>query len=32
MTELRRALEKAGVELIPENGRGAGVRMKKPKR
>ncbi|MCA1430210.1 MULTISPECIES: helix-turn-helix transcriptional regulator [Bradyrhizobium] len=26
------ALEKAGVEFIPENGGGAGVRMKKRKR
>jgi len=25
----RKALEKAGVEFIPENGGGAGVRMKK---
>ncbi len=29
LTELRRALEKAGVEFIAENGGGAGVRMKK---
>lgn len=29
LTELRRALEKAGIEFIPENGGGAGVRMKK---
>lgn len=29
---VRAALEKAGVELIPENGGGAGVRMKKRKR
>ncbi|WP_441258973.1 helix-turn-helix domain-containing protein [Bradyrhizobium sp. 521_C7_N1_3] len=29
---LRAALEKAGVEFIPENGGGAGVRMKKRKR
>ena len=28
---LRRALEAAGVEFIPENGSGAGVRMKKGK-
>lgn len=27
--KLRAALEKAGVEFIPENGGGAGVRMKK---
>ncbi|WP_407166603.1 helix-turn-helix domain-containing protein [Bradyrhizobium sp. ORS 111] len=27
-----RALERAGVEFIPENGGGAGVRMKKRKR
>jgi predicted transcriptional regulator len=26
------ALEKAGIEFIPENGGGAGVRMKKRKR
>jgi transcriptional regulator with XRE-family HTH domain len=26
---LRRALEKAGVEFIPENGGGGGVRLKK---
>ena len=30
--ELRRALEKAGVEFIAENGGGAGVRMKRRKR
>jgi transcriptional regulator with XRE-family HTH domain len=29
---VQRALEKAGVELIAENGGGAGVRMKKRKR
>src|ERR1700682_3447156 len=29
IAELRRALEKAGVEFIAENGGGAGVRMKK---
>jgi len=29
ITALRRALEKAGVEFIPENGGGAGVRLKK---
>jgi transcriptional regulator with XRE-family HTH domain len=27
---LRRALEHAGVEFIDENGRGAGVRLRKP--
>jgi hypothetical protein len=27
---LQRTLEAAGVEFIPENGGGAGVRMKKP--
>jgi transcriptional regulator with XRE-family HTH domain len=27
---LREALEKAGIEFIPENGGGAGVRMRKP--
>ena len=32
LSELRKALEKAGVEFIPENGGGAGVRMKKRKR
>jgi hypothetical protein len=29
LTELRKALEKAGVEFIPENGGGAGVRLAK---
>ena len=29
LTELRRALEKAGVEFIAENGGGAGVRLAK---
>ncbi len=29
---ISRALEKAGVEFIPENGGGAGVRLKKAKR
>jgi hypothetical protein len=29
---VQRALEKAGVEFIAENGGGAGVRMKKRKR
>lgn len=27
---LQRALESAGVEFIPENGGGAGVRLRKP--
>ena len=27
---IRRALEAAGVEFIPENGGGAGVRLRKP--
>jgi transcriptional regulator with XRE-family HTH domain len=30
--KLQRALERAGVEFIPENGGGAGVRMKKMRR
>ncbi|MGO8738784.1 helix-turn-helix domain-containing protein [Rhodoblastus sp.] len=29
LAALRRALEAAGVEFIPENGSGAGVRLKK---
>jgi transcriptional regulator with XRE-family HTH domain len=29
VTKLRTALEAAGVEFIPENGGGAGVRLKK---
>ena len=29
MAAIRRALEEAGVEFIPENGGGAGVRMRK---
>ncbi|OSI67656.1 helix-turn-helix domain-containing protein [Bradyrhizobium canariense] len=29
LSELRKALEKAGVEFIPENGGGAGVRLAK---
>lgn len=29
---IRSALEKAGVEFIPENGGGAGVRLKKRRR
>jgi hypothetical protein len=32
LTELRRAIEKAGVEFIAENGGDARVRMKKRKR
>lgn len=28
--KVQAALEKAGVEFVPENGGGAGVRMKKP--
>lgn len=30
--ELRRSLERAGVEFIDENGGGAGVRLKRPSR
>ena len=30
LTMLRRALEKAGIEFISENGGGAGVRLAKP--
>lgn len=30
LTAIRRALEGAGVEFIPENGGGAGVRLQKP--
>lgn len=29
LTKLQRALEAAGVEFIPENGSGAGVRLRK---
>ncbi|MBB6410827.1 hypothetical protein HNQ71_003501 [Mesorhizobium sangaii] len=29
MSAIRRALETAGVEFIPENGGGAGVRLRK---
>lgn len=29
LDKLRRALERAGVEFIPENGGGAGVRLRK---
>lgn len=32
MSEIQKALEKAGVEFIPENGGGAGVRLKKRKK
>lgn len=31
MTAIQKAMEKAGVEFIPENGGGAGVRMAKRK-
>ena len=30
--ELRKALERAGVEFISENGGGSGVRLRKPRR
>ena len=30
--ELRKALEKAGIEFIKENGGGPGVRLRKPQR
>lgn len=30
LADLRRALEAAGVEFIPQNGGGAGVRLRKP--
>jgi len=30
LSAIRRALEAAGVEFIPENGGGAGVRLKRP--
>nr|WP_091722640.1 transcriptional regulator [Methylobacterium phyllostachyos] len=30
LTVLRQALEAAGVEFIPQNGGGAGVRMRQP--
>jgi hypothetical protein len=30
LAAIRGALEAAGVEFIPENGGGAGVRLKKP--
>jgi len=29
LDKLQRALESAGIEFIPENGRGAGVRLRK---
>ena len=32
VVELRKALEKAGIEFIAENGGGAGVRLRKAKR
>ena len=32
IVELRKALERAGVEFITENGGGAGVRLRKPQR
>jgi predicted transcriptional regulator len=32
ITRIKTALEKAGVEFIPENGGGAGVRLKSRKR
>jgi transcriptional regulator with XRE-family HTH domain len=32
IVELRKALEKAGVEFIAENGGGPGVRLRKPQR
>jgi transcriptional regulator with XRE-family HTH domain len=32
VAKIRAALEKAGVELIPQNGGGAGVRLKKRKK
>jgi len=32
LTKLRATLERAGVEFIPENGGGVGVRLKKPHR
>ncbi len=31
LSDIRTALEKAGVEFIAENGGGAGVRLRKPK-
>jgi transcriptional regulator with XRE-family HTH domain len=31
LAALQRALEAAGVEFIPENGEGAGVRLRKPR-
>jgi transcriptional regulator with XRE-family HTH domain len=32
VADIKRALEKAGVEFIPEDGGGAGVRLKKRRR
>jgi len=32
IVELRKALEKAGIEFIAENGGGPGVRLRKPQR
>jgi predicted transcriptional regulator len=32
LTRIKGTLEKAGVEFIPENGGGAGVRLRKPSR
>jgi hypothetical protein len=32
LTELRRALERAGIEFIEENGRGTGIRLAKHSR
>jgi transcriptional regulator with XRE-family HTH domain len=32
MGKMRGVLERAGVEFIPENGGGVGVRLKKPRR
>lgn len=32
LTSLRQALERAGVEFIPENGGGVGVRLRRPRK
>ena len=32
LTELRRALERAGIEFIEEHGKGTGVRLKRSKK
>ena len=32
LTKIKTALEKAGIEFIPENGGGPGVRLRKPQR